>query len=411
MTISRRGLLWGSALAAAGLPCRSRGQSAVESFFRGKSIRVLVGTTPGAGYDLVARLLAAHMGRHVPGSPAFVVENMAGAGSLAMMNYLYNRAPRDGTVMGVPLNAVVLEPTLNLLSRNGGAANFDIDKMSWVGSTTQDGQVLWFRADSGITSIDDLKATKSIVAASAPGADNFTVTLLTNRLLGAKMELVRGYRGTNDIFLAVERGEAQGSATAYSAVVSGRPQWLKEGKIKLLIQYGTERLPELPDVPTAIEVAGDDETRQMLRFFGVKFNTTYPFVLPQEVPSGAGRRPAIGLRRHHAGCGLCAGHEEEQHPAAPAQRAAGATHDPGDLRGAGEDAGAIARGGDAVAQARFALTRNRIRLCGRCRTRARPREMDTCAINLRDHCLRGRFAPVWRWRFPASWPRRARSRW
>jgi tripartite-type tricarboxylate transporter receptor subunit TctC len=201
-----------------------------------------------------------------------------------MMNYLYNRAPRDGTVMGVPLNGVVLEPTLKLLSRNGGSANFDIDKMSWVGSTTQDAQVLWFRSDSGIASIDDLRSTKSIVGASAPGADNFTVTVLTNRLLGARMELVRGYQGTNDIFLAVERGEAQGSATAYSAIVSGRPQWLSEGRIRLLLQFGTERLPELPDVPTALEVARDDETRQMLRFFGVKFQTTYPFVLPQEVP-------------------------------------------------------------------------------------------------------------------------------
>ena len=274
--------------AAASAPRRSLGQSlaqsAVENFFRGKSIRLLVGTTAGAGYDLVARLLAAHMGGHIPGNPAFVVENMAGAGSLTMMNYLYNRAPRDGTVMGVPLNGVVLEPTLKLLSRNGGSASFDIDKMSWVGSTTEDAQALWFRSDSGITTIADLKSRNSIVGASAPGADNFTVTVLTNRLLGAKMELVRGYRGTNDIFLAVERGEAQGSATAYSAIVSGRPQWLKEGKIRLLIQYGAERLPELPDVPTAVEVAHDDETRQMLRFFGVKFKTTYPFVLPQDVP-------------------------------------------------------------------------------------------------------------------------------
>jgi tripartite-type tricarboxylate transporter receptor subunit TctC len=219
MTISRRSLVWGSALicggiAAASVPRQSfgqpLGQSAAESFFRGKSIRLLVGTTPGAGYDLVARLLAAHMGGHIPGNPAFVVENMAGAGSLAMMNHLYNRAPRDGTVMGVPLNGVVLEPTLKLLSRNGGSANFDIDKMSWVGSTTQDAQVLWFRSDSGINTIDDLRTTKSIVGASAPGADNLTVTVLTNRLRGAKMELVRGYQGTNDIFLAVERGEAQG---------------------------------------------------------------------------------------------------------------------------------------------------------------------------------------------------------
>jgi tripartite-type tricarboxylate transporter receptor subunit TctC len=288
MILSRRSLLWGSVLVCgatpAGVPRPSLAQSTAESFFRGKSIRLLVGTTPGAGYDLVARLLAARMGGHVPGNPAFVVENMAGAGSLTMMNYLYNRAPRDGTVIGLPLNGVVLEPTLRLLSRNGGAANFDIDKMSWVGSTTEDAQVLWFRSDSGIATIADLKATKSIVGASAPGADNFTVTVLTNRLLGARMELVRGYRGTNDIFLAAERGEAQGSATAYSAIVSGRPQWLAEKKIRLLLQYGAERLPELPDVPTAVEAAGDEETRRMLRFFAVKFKTTYPFALPPEVP-------------------------------------------------------------------------------------------------------------------------------
>jgi tripartite-type tricarboxylate transporter receptor subunit TctC len=283
MTISRRSVV--CAAVAASVPRTLRAQSAVENFFRGRSIRLLVGTTPGAGYDLVARLLAAHLGGHIPGNPAIVVENMAGAGSLAMMNYLYNRAPRDGSVVGVPLNGVVLEPTLKLLSRNGGSANFDIDKMNWVGSTTQDAQVLWFRSDSGIATIDDLKAVKSIVGASAPGADNFTVTVLTNRLLGARMELVRGYQGTNDIFLAVERGEAQGSATAYSAIVSGRPQWLADGRIRLLLQYGTERLPELPDVPTALEVTRDDEIRQMLRFFGVKFKTTYPFVLPQEVPA------------------------------------------------------------------------------------------------------------------------------
>jgi tripartite-type tricarboxylate transporter receptor subunit TctC len=289
MIISRRSLIGGSALlcgaAVASVPRRSLGQPAIENFFRGKSIRMLVGTSAGGGYDLVARLLAAHMGDHIPGHPAFVVENMAGAGSLAMMNYLYNRAPRDGTVMGVPLNGVVLEPTLKLLSRNGGSASFDIDKMNWVGSTTEDAQVLWFRSDSGIRGVDDLKAMRSIVGASAPGADNFTVPVLTNRLLGAKIDLVRGYQGTNEIFLAVERGEAQGSATAYSAIVSGRPQWLADGNIRLLIQYGAERLAELPDVSTAVEVAGDDETRAMLRFFCVKFKTTYPFVLPQDVPA------------------------------------------------------------------------------------------------------------------------------
>lgn len=276
--------LFGGALAAAALARPLTAQTSVEEFFRGKSIRLLVGTTPGAGYDLVARILGPHLGRHIPGNPSFVVENMPGAGSLTMVNYLYNRAPRDGTVMGLPLNGVILEPTLKLLSRIGNAGNFDIDKMNWVGSTTEDAQVLWVKSDSQIKSIDDLRTKKSIAGASAPGADNFTVTLLANRLLGAKMDIVRGYSGTNDVFLAVERGEADGSATAYSAIQVGRPQWLKDKKIRLLVQFGAERIPELPDVPTALELATDDDVRAMLRFFAIKFKTTYPFVLPEDVP-------------------------------------------------------------------------------------------------------------------------------
>jgi tripartite-type tricarboxylate transporter receptor subunit TctC len=180
---------------------------------------------------------------------------------------------------------VLLEPTLKLMSRTGGSANFDIDKMSWIGSTTEDAQVLWFRSDSKIKSIEDLRTLNSIAGASAPGADNFTVAVLTNNLLGAKMNIVRGYQGTNDVFLAIERGEADGSATAYSAIVVGRPQWLKDTRIRILAQYGQERLPELPNVPTAAELAGDSDVRAMLNVFAVKFKATYPFVLPPEVPA------------------------------------------------------------------------------------------------------------------------------
>jgi tripartite-type tricarboxylate transporter receptor subunit TctC len=287
MTMSRRAFVQVSAAAttAAAVTGLARTASAVEDFFRGKSVRVLVGTTPGAGYDLIARLLAQNLGRMIPGNPSLVVENMPGAGSLTMMNYLYNRAPRDGTVFGLPLNGVLLEPTLKLMSRTGGAANFDIDKMAWVGSTTEDAQVLWFRSDSKIKTVEDLRSINSIAGASAPGADNFTVAVLTNNLLGAKMNIVRGYQGTNDVFLAVERGEADGSATAYSAVVVGRPQWLKDSRIRILAQFGRERLPELPDVPTAIELAADREVRDMLSVFAVKFKATYPFVLPPAVPA------------------------------------------------------------------------------------------------------------------------------
>jgi tripartite-type tricarboxylate transporter receptor subunit TctC len=284
MTISRR--IFTSGAIATAVALSASPTLAADEVFRGKSLRLLVGTTPGAGYDLIARILAPALSRAIPGNPAVVVENMPGAGSLTMMNYLYNRAPRDGTVMGLPLNGVLLEPTIKLMSRAGGSANFDIRKMVWIGSTTEDAQALWFRSDSPIKSIEDLKLKKSIAAASAPGADNFTVAVLTNNLLGSKMEIVRGYQGTNPIFLAVERGEAEGSATAYAAIQAARPQWIAENKIKVLIQYGTERLPDLPDVPTAVEVSEDQSVKDMLRVFAIKFKAAYPFVLPPEVPIG-----------------------------------------------------------------------------------------------------------------------------
>jgi tripartite-type tricarboxylate transporter receptor subunit TctC len=287
MAVSRRSFIGSSGAIAAAAVLRTTSVKSEEALFKGRSIRLLVGTTPGAGYDLIARLLAPALARLIPGNPSVVVENMPGAGSLVMMNYLYNRAPRDGTVMGLPLNGVLLEPTIKLMSRAGGAANFDIQKMPWIGSTTEDAQALWFRTDSKILSIADLRSVKSIVAASAPGADNFTVAVLSNNLLGTKMEIVRGYQGTNPIFLAVERGEAQGSATAYSAVVVTRPQWLKDKTIKVVLQYGQERLPDLPDVPTAIEVADDKDVKEMLRIFAVKFKATYPFVLAPETPANA----------------------------------------------------------------------------------------------------------------------------
>ena len=257
----------------------------VADFYKGNKIRVIVGTTPGAGYDLIARLVAAHMGKHIPGNPSLVAENMPGAGSLTMTNYLYNRAARDGTAMGLPLNGLLLEPTLKILSRAGGAANFDLDKMHWIGSTSEEPQVLWFNSDSKIKTVRDLRTIPSNVGASAPGADNLVVTALTNSLLGSKMNVIRGYAGTQPIFLAAERGEVEGSATAYGAIVVARPDWVRDKKIRFLVQYGPERLPDIADVPTAIELSDNADAKAMLGAFAIKFKAAYPFVLPPDVPA------------------------------------------------------------------------------------------------------------------------------
>lgn len=277
-------LVAGAALALALLGTAGHAQPVAE-FYKGNKVRILIGTTPGAGYDLIGRLVGAHLGKHIPGNPAFVVENMPGAGSLTMTNYLYNRAARDGTVIGLPLNGILLEPTLKVLSRAGGAANFDVDKLHWIGSTSEEPQVLWFRSDSKIKTVDDLRTIQSVVGGSAPGADSLTVTTLTNALLGTKMNVIRGYGGTQPVFLAAERGEVEGSATAYGAIVVARGDWLRDKKIRLLIQYGTDRLPDLADVPTAIELADNADAKAMLGAFAVKFKAAYPFVLPPEVPA------------------------------------------------------------------------------------------------------------------------------
>ncbi len=159
--------------------------------------------------------------------------------------------------------------------------------MNWIGSPSGDAQVLWLKADSPIRSIADMKTTPEVVGASSKNADNYVVATLANQLLDAKFRIVGGYDGTSEIFLAAERGEIKGSFTGYRGIAASRPLWIKDGSIRLLMQFGADRLPELPDVPTALELGESDETKDMLRLFAIKYMAQFPFVLP---PSVAPRR-------------------------------------------------------------------------------------------------------------------------
>jgi tripartite-type tricarboxylate transporter receptor subunit TctC len=254
------------------------------AFFKGKTVRILVGGAAGAAYDFVGRALAAHLGRHIPGEPNVIVENMPGAASIVMMNHLYNRAARDGTAMGMPLNGIVLEPRLKSLSRDGSNVHFDLSKMRFVGTPAQQPQVLWVWHQTPYASIDDLRTKPSNFGSTAPGGDNYILPTLSNALLGTQMKIIAGYKGVNDIFLATEQGEVHGATVNFSSLL-GKPDWMAAGKARILIQFGTERLASLKDVPTAIELAKDEASRQMLRVYATKFKTTYPILLPPEVPA------------------------------------------------------------------------------------------------------------------------------
>ena len=253
-------------------------------FFKGKTVHILVGGAAGAAYDFVGGALALHMGRHIPGEPSIVVDNMPGAASLVMMNSLYNRSAKDGTVMGMPLNGIVLEPRLKVLSRDGSNVLFDLSKMSWIGTPAQQPQVLWVWKDTPFHTAEDLKKAPSSFGATAPGGDNYILPTMTNALVGTQMKLVSGYKGVTDIFLAAEQGEVTGSTVNLSSLL-GNPDWWNNKKARVLIQYGAERLPELKDVPTAIELASDAAGKQALKVYATKFRTTYPILLPPDVPA------------------------------------------------------------------------------------------------------------------------------
>ena len=282
--VSRRSLLALAALAPAGVLSQGRAARA-DDYFRGKILRFYVGIPPGGAYDLAPRLLATHFGKYIPGNPKVVVENMPGAGSLTMMNYLYNSAARDGTAIGFPMNTILLEPSLKLVSGAGANARFDLSRMAWIGTPGQDPAVAWIGGDSPVRTFDDLRTRGATFGSTGAGADSTIIANLANKLLGAKIKIVSGYKGVAEYLIAFEGGEIEGAVTNYAALMTARPDWIKSGRIRLLAQFGADRSEDIPDVPTGIELARDGESKDMLRVYGVKFSAAYPVVLPPDVPA------------------------------------------------------------------------------------------------------------------------------
>jgi tripartite-type tricarboxylate transporter receptor subunit TctC len=256
----------------------------VEDFYRGKTIELLIGGATGGGYDLAGRTVANHWGRHIPGNPGFVVRNLPGATSLIMTNQLYNVSKRDGTVIGMPLSNIPLEPRLKLISPDGANVRFDVERFGWIGTPVQEPQVTWVWHSAPARNLEDLRANLVRMGATTSSADNYILPTLVNRLLGTRMQVVTGYIGQNEINLAVERGEVEGNNTGLSNITVNKADWLRDGKVRILLQYGAERLPVLPDVPAVAELAGAEEDRALLRFYAVKFNMARPLAAPPEVP-------------------------------------------------------------------------------------------------------------------------------
>lgn len=257
-----------------------RAQEDVAAFYQGKQLRFVVGTAPGGGYDLFARVLARHMSRHVPGNPNVIVQNMPAAGGLVMTNQLYALGPKDGTVIGVPINGL---PTAPLLQPSG--ANFDPTKLIWLGSTNREPYVAFVWHSAPVQSITELGANELVVGATTPGTTMVDFPLVTNDILGLKFKIVRGYEGTPQINHAIERGEIQGQGgIGWAAVKAQVPHWISEKKIKVIAQFGLKRHPDLAHVPTMLELTKTEADRAALMVMFARTEYGRPYFLPPDVP-------------------------------------------------------------------------------------------------------------------------------
>src|SRR5499427_3327685 len=245
-------------------------QDAAETFYKGRQINLIVGYGPGGGYDLTARLLARHIGRFIPGQPSVVVQNMAGAGSLRAANYLYGVAPKDGATFGVFGSDIPMIGLIGVYS----SVQFDARRFTWLGSSSS----LEAQRPGG---------APLVLGGTGEGARDADVPKILRDAIGLNIRQVLGYPDSPSLFLAVERGELEGRTFDFSAVKATRPEWLKPNSgFKFLLQFArVTRHPELPDVPTARELARDDDARALIEFAETPLLTmARPFAAPPGVP-------------------------------------------------------------------------------------------------------------------------------
>jgi tripartite-type tricarboxylate transporter receptor subunit TctC len=255
-------------------------------FYKGKTIKIIVGYSPGGGYDIYARNLARHMGKHIPGTPNVISQNMTGAGSLRAANYLYNRAPKDGTQFGT------FSRTLPILALTGADKNvrYDPVKFTWIGATASyadDAYIMSVHKDAGVTNVRELmgKDAKSVTFGSTNfGSTGFDVPLVLKSTLGLNIKLVHGYPGGSAINLAITRREMDGRTQGLSSLRT-MGDWRKERVPLVQFARGMDRHPDLANVPTALELATRQEDRDLITMIETAFFMARPYAAPPGLPA------------------------------------------------------------------------------------------------------------------------------
>jgi tripartite-type tricarboxylate transporter receptor subunit TctC len=257
-----------------GKPC------VAEDFYKGRQIRLIVSTDTGGAYDTYARLMAIVLKDHIPGNPTIVVQNMPGASGIKTANYMALNAPRDGSVIASTHASI-----LNAQLTSPSAAAFDSTKFSWLGSVTSDPFVGYVWHTVPIKSLEDARTRQVIMGGVSVGSSSIDYAIMARDMFGLKFKIVTGYKASNDVKLAMERGEIEGTfANGWSSIKNAEPEWIRANKIRIIVQHGFKKLAELPNVPLFIELAQTASDRQALVFMLARQQVAKPYFAPPGLP-------------------------------------------------------------------------------------------------------------------------------
>jgi tripartite-type tricarboxylate transporter receptor subunit TctC len=253
----------------------------VADFYSGRTVQLVIGYAPGGGYDIYARSLARHMARHIPGNPSIVVQNMPGAGSIKAANYLYNIAPKDGSAFGGFSRGAFLDPLLG----RGEGVQYVATKYGWLGSISNEVGVCAFRADSGIATWQDMRTKSYVIGSTGAGADSDVFPIVLRKMFGLPMKVVTGYHSAADVVLAITRKEVDGRCGwSWSSLMAWNKDMFQSKAINVALQLASQKLAELPDTPSIVEVARDADQRSALKLILSRQMMARPYVAPPGIP-------------------------------------------------------------------------------------------------------------------------------
>ena len=280
----RRNFLGGIAAAVAwpalAAPAPGQGPAPSTDGFQWRTMTLITSTGVGGTYDLIARLVAKHMPKYLPGNPTIIVQNMPGGGNVVATNYLYNAAPKDGTYIAVLNDAIPLHQVID-----GRGVRYDADKFNWLGSPGDRNSVTFVRSDAGIKTIEDVTKKEVALCGSGVGSSIVVYPTAVNKLVGTKFKIVLGYKSSSEVFLAMERGEIQARSVGLTSVLVDYPSWVAEKRIVFLFQTGAKRDPMLPDIPLMTELGKTEEHRQILRLISSPTLLGQPYTAPPGIPA------------------------------------------------------------------------------------------------------------------------------